>query len=364
MIRLPNDELRRILIIKPSSLGDIVDAMPAVGAIRRRFKTAHLAWLVKAEWASILAGNPSIHQVISVPFRWRLAGQIIESVRANFDLVVDLQGLLRSALLSRASGAPERVGFSDAREGATFFYTRTVVVPPSTPHAVDRCLAVAAALGAEIDRPLFDLPSSPEAQTRVRQFLRDAGLAEDRALPVRVRGVGASKECQRRTGPHVKWEGAIVVFHATARWNHKRWPPERFAKLADAVAQQGTTPIFIGAASERKEIDRIGAMMARPLVNAAGALTLPESAELLRRAAFCICNDSGPMHLAAAVGTPTIALFGPTDPKRVGPYGTGHRVIQKGIDCSGCGRNACVRDNACMKAIEVDEVCEAAKTIG
>jgi lipopolysaccharide heptosyltransferase I len=332
----PDAEPKRILIIKPSSLGDIVDAMPAVGAIRRRFQKAHLAWLVKAEWAPILAGHPSIDQVLSVPFRWNRIGALIRSVRADFDLVVDLQGLLRSALLGAVSGAPERVGFSDAREGAAFFYSQPVVVPPSTPHAVDRCLAVAAAIGAKTDPPTFDLLTSPDAQTRVNQFLRDAGLAGNRL---------------------------IVVFHATARWNHKRWPPERFAKVADAVAAQGGAPVFIGAASEREDIARIGAMMARLPVNAAGALTLPESAELMRRASFCVCNDSGPMHLAAAVGTPTIALFGPTDPKRVGPYGTGHRVIQKGIDCNGCSRNACIRDNACMKAIEVNEVCEAVKAM-
>jgi ADP-heptose:LPS heptosyltransferase len=148
-----------------------------------------------------------------------------------------------------------------------------------------------------------------------------------------------------------------AVIHPTARWESKKWPGESFAKLGDWLLEGKKMPLlFIGSQGERQEIDQVLSMMKQPAVNLAGRTTLPESAELIRRARFFVCNDSGPMHLAAAVGTPVFALFGPTDPGKVGPYGAGHSVIQKKIDCLGCRRNRCVRENQCMNAISVEEV--------
>ncbi len=326
----PRDAPREILITKPSSLGDIVDALPAVGAIRRRFPAARISWLVKSEWAAVLDRHPYVDRVIAVPFRWSRTQEVVRAVRGiPFDWVIDFQGLFRSAALGALTGAPLRVGFADAREGAPCFYSQLVKVASGVTHAVDRCLSIAGALGAEVGRVDFGFPKTPKANPQVAALLREGGWEVD---------------------------APFAVIHATSRRQNKCWPAERFRTVAAGLIADGRAVIFIGGDAERDEIAALLSPMKRPAINAAGRLTLRESLSLLQRAALCICNDSGPMHIAAAVGTPVIALFGPTDPRKVGPYGAGHVVIQKGSDCSACSRHRCVRDNACMTAISVEEV--------
>ncbi|MFY9270199.1 MAG: glycosyltransferase family 9 protein [Candidatus Manganitrophaceae bacterium] len=330
---------RRILIVKPSSLGDIVDTLPAVGAIRKRFPSATISWLVKLEWAPILRGHPFVDEVIAVSFSWKAIPQMIRVVRNQmFDLVIDFQGLLRSALLSYATKAKVRVGFSAAREGARWFYTDPITVPEKVVHAVDRYRWLARALGCNVNEVRFGFLPTSEVAEKVTDLLSECGLSGS---------------------------VSFVLIHPTARWENKRWEPARFAALADRVILGRRLPLFfVGSGNEREEIDRIVRGMKQPTVNLAGRTTLPELAELARRARLFICNDSGPMHLAAAVGTPIVALFGPTDPKKVGPYGPGHIVIRKGVGCIGCSRNHCVRGNECMNAISVDDVIHKIKMRG
>lgn len=332
-------DFKEILIIKPSSLGDIIDALPAVGAIRKRFPSARISWLVKPEWAGILKGHPAIDEVIAVPFRWGAVFQLMQAVRKrSFDLVVDLQGLLRSAILGRAAGASVRIGFAAAREGAPWFYTDRVPIPEGVVHAVDRYRMIAKGLGCDVETVNFDIPSSVEIGRNIRRLLSEGGFSE--ATP-------------------------FVLIHPTARWESKKWEPIRFSELADWLAREKKLPIvFVGSKGEKEEVDRILGRMKQPAINFAGKTSLLELAELIRRAAFFICNDSGPMHLASAVGTPVVALFGPTDPRKIGPYGTGHTIIRKESSCAGCRRDRCARGNECMKAISVDEVIRAIENRG
>lgn len=336
---LHKTEFREILIIKPSSLGDIIDALPAVGAIRKRFPSARISWLVKSEWAAILAGHPAIDEAIAVPFRWGKIFQLVQAVRKRpFDLVVDLQGLLRSAILGYVTGASVRIGFAAAREGAPRFYTDRVSIPEGVVHAVDRYRMLTRKLGCDSQTAGFDIPISPERMTNLRSSLSEEGLTE--SVP-------------------------FALIHPTARWESKKWEPTRFAELADWVAREKKlSVVFVGSKGEREEIDSILRQMKQTAVNMAGKTTLPELAQFIRQAQFFICNDSGPMHLAAAVGTPVVALFGPTDPRKIGPYGAGHTVIRKEVGCAGCSRNRCVRGNECMKAISVDEVVRAIEKRG
>ena len=329
--QIKKGSFREVLIIKPSSLGDIVHALPAVGAIRKRFGQARISWLVKPEWADLLKGHPFIDEVISAPFSWEGLPKLIRSVRKRpFDLVIDLQGLFRSAFLGFLTTAPFRIGFSNAREGAPWFYTDLVSVPAGVVHAVDRYRMIAKGLGASPQEVGFGLASSPDSVFSVNCLLKEIGLSES---------------------------DVYAVIHPTARWESKKWPAEWFAKIGDWLVEEKKMPLlFIGSQGEREEVDRVLSMMKQPASNLAGRTTLIESAALIERARFFVCNDSGPMHLAAAVGTPVLALFGPTDPGRVGPYGSGHTVIQKKIDCVGCGRERCVRENQCMKAISIEEV--------
>jgi lipopolysaccharide heptosyltransferase I len=334
--KFPPTGIRNILVIKPSSLGDIIDALPAVGAIRRHFREAHIAWLVKSEWAPILIGHPFIDEVIAVPFQWRGLPQILQAIRRRrpFDLVIDLQGLFRSAALGYLTGAARRIGLAEAREGAPWFYTDTVAIPKSVTHAVERSLRVAAALGADPQPVAFGLSRTEAAAAEADRFMETAGFS-----------------------------APFVLLHPAARWERKRWPPERFAQVGDWLLQNGTVPVFTGGSGDHNALQQICLIMnRRGGINGAGRLTLTGLAELQRRALYFIGNDSGPMHLAAAVGTKVVALFGPTDPNRVGPYGTGHRVIQKRNDCIGCHRGACVHQNRCMKAIQVEDVQTAIET--
>ena len=327
------DVAREILIIKPSSLGDIIDTLPAVGAIRRLCPNARISWLVKSEWAAILDRHPFVDRVMAVPFQWTRLQSIIRAVRSGvFDWVIDFQGLFRSAALGALAQAPLRIGFADAREGATWFYHRRVPVAADVIHAVDRCLAMAGALGADVSRIDFGFPRAGAPDPQVAALLQEGGWAAD---------------------------APFAVIHPLSRRQNKCWPAARFRAVAERLISDRCALIFIGSDGERDDIAALLAPMKRPAINAAGRLTLSALLLLLQRATLYIGNDSGPMHMAAAVGVPVVALFGPTDPQKVGPYGAEHVVIRKGIDCSACSRHRCLRDNACMTAISVEDVFQA-----
>ncbi len=273
----------KILIVKPSSLGDVIHALPTVQRIRRQFPSAHISWLVNDSLSSLLRRCPVIDERIEF-HRQEMASWLpllARLRREHFDLVVDLQGLLRSGLMTLATCAARRLGLSDAREGARWFYTEIVPVHPA--HAVDRYLQVACRLGC-LDSPVeFPLGLSP--------------------VP---RGYSA-----------------FIAINPLARWESKIWGDDNFSALLDRLPAERV--VLIGARSERDRIAQINRDRAR---NLAGELDLFELAELYRQCAVVISNDTGPMHLAAAVGTPVIALFGPTNPALVGPYGPGHIVLR------------------------------------
>jgi lipopolysaccharide heptosyltransferase II len=262
-----------------------------------------------------------------------------KSLRAQrYDLVIDLQGLLRSGLYAMMTGCPARAGFADSREGSSWCYTRRVQVPAGRVHAVDRYLDLVRQLGvAGGPAVTFPLPEGvPERDWADALWNREKIDADE----------------------------TICVIHPAARWKTKRWPAERFARLADRlIVEHEARVILVGGADALGALDEVREQMKQKALNLGGATDLRQLAALLRRASLLVSNDSGPMHLAAAVGTPVAALFGPTDPRCVGPYGEGHIVLRKDIDCSRCTRNRCARDGACMKAIEVEEVISAARQV-
>jgi heptosyltransferase-1 len=340
----------RLLLVKPSSFGDIIHTLPVLDAIHHSWPRTAVDWIVKPEWMVLLEGHPMLREVLPFPMSWRAWRQTIPLIRQRrYDMVLDLQGLLRSGLLSRFTGAPMRIGFATGREGSPWCYTRQVVLPDGSPtgpvdshctsmhapmHAIDRYLYLAREAGVSVQPPVrFPLPSWPDAERWVDRCWDEMGVQ--------------SKEM-------------VCVIHPAARWATKRWPAERFALLADRlVAEQGWRVIVIAGAKEREQGSEVTALIQQPHLDLSGQTSLPQLSALLRRAALVVTNDSGPMHLAVAVGTPVVALFGPTDPRTVGPYGSGHVVLQKGIDCSSCSRQRCVNALACLTAISVDEVTTA-----
>ena len=310
-------DYHHILLIKPSSLGDIVHAMPTCAAIRRAYPKARLTWLVKREWAGLVERIDGVDRVW--PVKSTLKGWLsqVSSLRAEqFDLVMDLQGLFRSAAIGWFSGSPLLVGFANGREGSPRFYSHRVPVPQLEMHAVDRYLLVAKAVGAAES-------GSPEFRFRIPQNDYDE---VDRVLS--------------RSGvtPGTSW----VAMNVSARWQTKRWPPASFAEVADQLQQEGFgAVVMIGGPDERAEVAEVNRMMKTPAIDLAGATTVGLLPALLSRASLLITNDSGPMHIAAAIGTPVVALFGPTSAIRTGPYGLGHRVLTTELSCRPCLSRTC-----------------------
>ena len=311
------EDYRHILFVKPSSLGDIVHAMPTCAAIRRAYPKARLTWLVKRQWAGFVERIDGVDRVW--PVKSTLKGWIsqVSPLRAErFDLVVDLQGLFRSAAIGWFSGSPLLVGFANGREGSSWFYSRRVPVPQLEMHAVDRYLLVAKAVGAaESGAPEFRFRIPPTDYEEVDRLLIRSGVS-----------------------PGTSW----VAMNVSARWPTKRWPAASFAEVADRLRQEGYgAVVMIGGPDERAEVAAVSGMMKTSAIDLAGATTVGLLPALLSKASLLITNDSGPMHVAAAVGTPVVALFGPTSAARTGPYGVGHDVLTGKIPCSPCFSRTC-----------------------
>jgi lipopolysaccharide heptosyltransferase I len=326
---------RSLLVIKPSSFGDIVQALPVLAALRQAWPAARIDWLVKAEWAGLLEKHPLIDQVLLLPRALAQWLPLLTRLRTgDYDLVIDLQGLLRSGLLSRITGAPVRVGFADGREGSPWCYTHRVRVENDATHAVKRYLELIRGLDVSIgDAVTFPLPEWKAEGRWVKGLLMEAMPGEPKT---------------------------VCVIHPAARWKTKQWPGERYAELADwLIARKGCLVVLVGGKDQANQVSHvIDRMRERPL-NLVARTTLAQLAVLLRQANLVITNDSGPMHLAAAVGTPVVAIFGPTDPRKVGPFGLGHIVLKKTVDCSRCTRNRCAQDLLCLKAITIEDAQEA-----
>ncbi len=332
---------KRILLIKPSSLGDIVHTLPVVSAIKAQWPGSHMTWLVKRQWAGLVERVEGIDRVWSVDptvRSWITQGLALRAER--FDLAIDLQGLFRSGILARLSGAPMRIGFANGREGSPWFYTHRVSVPDSDIHAVDRYLLLAGALGASLPR-----------QPRFAFRLLDEDLMVVRAL------------FQRHDRSIDKpW----VAMNVGARWLTKRWPLASFAAVADQLYESHRAPVvIIGSADDRLNADRLQSLMKCPCINLSGEVPLRCLAALLSKATVMITNDSGPMHIAAACGVPVVAMFGPTSATRTGPYGAGHHVLTSQVSCSPCFSRVCRHDPEmeCLKRITPARVADVVQPV-
>ena len=351
----PMEQVERILIIKPSSLGDVVNALPFLTSLRRRYPDRHIAWLVEEEASELLLGHPFLDRVVIsgrrrwaqellAPLRWpsalrEIGGLIAELREGRYDLVVDLQGLLKSALMLVFSGARFRVGFASAREGSQRVLTHLVPLPSGPTHAVDRYLEAARFLGAEPLSKTFVFPSNAEDGRRAEALLAEAGVGAD---------------------------DPVIALNPRARWRTKLWEEERFARLGEMLAGRcGARILVIGSASDLPLANRLAARMNPAPFVVAGRTDLKLLIALLKRIDLLVTVDSGPMHLAAAVGTPLVALFGPTDPRLNGPYGSDGAVLRVPLPCSPCLKRRCqIRDDRlCMRSISEEEVAAAASVI-
>ena len=322
----PLDQLSpsRILLIKPSALGDIVHSLPVLSALRRRFPSAHLSWLVNRAYEPLIAGHPDLDATLIFD-RGALKGGRVAALRSlaalwrtlrqgRFDLVLDLQGLLRSGLMTRATGAGRRVGLAGSREGARWFYTDVLPDPGRAGlHAVDRYWLVAQALGAATSPPRFHLPVAPQAMAWA-----DSTLAP---LPR-------------------PW----LVLAVGSRWETKCWPPVHFGTLAGrAQAEFGGSVVFVGGREETPLAAQVAARLPGPSLDLTGRTTLPQLAATLAKADAMVGNDTGPLHVAVALGRPVIAPYTCTKAALTGPYGQTHRAVETSVWCAGSYRRRCDR---------------------
>jgi len=315
----------KILVVKTSSLGDVVHALPAVNALAEAFPDAEIDFLVCPAFADIVHYCRKLHQIILFDRKkfknWKTAlpyslSLIRELRQREYDLIIDLQGLLRSALFAGFAKGKRKIGFLKPREmPARLFYNESAAVAPG--HAVERNMALIRHITGIPATAELSLPEDPEFKKEAETLLKKTGVSPD--VP-------------------------LIAIAPGARWKSKRFPAELFGKAAKIIGTRHPEVRFLllGASSENEDSATIAAFLPERAVNLTGKTSIGSMFELLRNARGLLCNDSGPMHIAAALHTPVLALNGPTAPHRTGPYGKNCRVLQtEELSCLGCLKRVC-----------------------
>jgi heptosyltransferase-1 len=335
---------KNILVIKPSSLGDIVLALPALSALRRSFPDAKITWLVRPEFAPLLENHPHLTETMLFDRRflgkaWFHPGALLSLLslirrlrRGVFDLVIDLQGLFRTASLAWLSGCKRRFGMASAREFAHIFYTHKTQRDQNSIHVVDYYLKMVRAAGASQTEAEFLLPIDSSATDSVKGLLKTHGIRPDN----------------------------YAVFVPGSAQKSKCWPTHNFAALAEKMAVEfGLSIILAGAEAERPITEEIINGTSARVTDFAGITSLPELTALFKTARIVVSNDTGPGHIAAALGVPLVMIFGPSNPVRLYPYKRPETLAA--VDPFGRGLKLQSSDPAhAIDAITVDEVYERA----
>lgn len=330
-MRIDPSQVRRLLVIKLRAVGDIVLSTIVTRNLRLAFPDARIDYLVEAPYVDTVTGNPFVDTVIIYDRRTMNGIDLIRSVRReSYDLIIDLFGNPRTAVLTRLSGAPHRVGFRFRNR--TYAYNIVAEPRGGEVHNTQFNLDALAALGVDIqDRNIY-FHITPEGDTYIDEWLRSQSL-----------------------------EGKFLVgVNPGGGWYTKRWGADRFASLCDLIVERyGVEVIILWGPGEAGLVEDIRKLM-RHTPRVPPRTTLKQLGALLKRCRFLVSNDSGPMHIATAVGTAVLGIYGPTNPRLQGPYGEGHLVIRnEGLDCLGCNLVKCPIGHPCMLDLKVNTVLEA-----
>ncbi len=346
----------KILIVKLSAIGDVIHTLPALTALRRYYPDARIDWLVEDGASDLVQG----HAALSRALVWRRrefvellkTGRLFSAVRlflslllqlrdTRYDLVLDFQALLKSSLWIFLARGGSKAGFGPGMEHAEkshLFLNERIPALSMEIHALDRGLMLLEALGIPNSPVLYDLPIGEKDEAAAQQLLAESG---------------------------VQWDQPLVAINPVAKWPTKLWSPQRFRALAERLLESGFQVVFTGSKEDRLCLDDVTGTLGASVSRLDGRTTLKVLAAVYRLASVVVSTDTGPMHLAAAVGTPVVALFGPTAPSRTGPYGKGHLVLRAGVSCSPCFSRSCkttdLEPMACMNRITVEQVVDAVR---
>lgn len=328
----------RILIVRLSAIGDAIQTMPVACALRERFPEAFLAWVVESRAASLLRGHEAIDELIELPRGWLKSPGGVWRLRRRlhdlrFDAAIDVQSLTKSAIVAWLSGAKQRIGFGNpgGRELSKWLNNRRV--DPKTTHVVDRYVELLRPLDIESPTVRFQVPQRDEDRATAERIVGELGLGD-----------------------------GFAMVNPGAGWPSKLWPTDRYAAVAEHLNKAWHLPTLVvwAGAAERAMAEQIAG--AGPIVHIAPSTTLPELAALARRARLFVGSDTGPLHLAAAVSTPCVGLYGPWPATRHGPYGERNIALQKMI-FEGSARGRRTAPPIYMESITTEMVCEACDRI-
>ena len=340
----------KILVVKLSAIGDVIHTLPSLNAIRKHYPDAHITWLIEEAASSLVVGHEALDRVIiSKRKQWikgifgpsclnniKEAYQFIKKLRnTEYDLIIDFQGLLKSAVLIALARGKRKTGFDKGMEHMehSYIFLNERIHPVNMDnHALLRSLMLINALGIKSKEIEYKIPVSNHTRIITDELLERHGIKDP---------------------------GILVAINPVAKWKTKLWDNRKFALLADRLIEKyNASVIFTGSQSDKSTIKNIMSFMSKKAVNLAGKTTLKTLAALYEKTRFVISTDTGPMHMAAAVGTPVIALFGPTAPWRTGPFGSEHEILRSNLKCSPCFKRQCSTID-CMNQISVEQVFDA-----
>ena len=335
---------KNILIVKLSAIGDVIHALPVACALKQTYPDARITWVVEKAAYDLLTNNPYIDEIIifDKPKFKSLTGLLSNGYQFskllkdhNFDLAIDLQGLFKSAAISYLSGAPKRLVYCNARELSDKIGQR-ICGNYEHGHVVDQYLDVARHLGCKIDQVEFPMNIAELEAQKAEDIANHAGL---------------------------KLENPYVVLAPGTNWPSKCWPTTHFAKLADELYNNNIIPVIIGGPNDQRLAQEILANTHVPPIDLTGKTSLKQLAYIIKKSQAFVGGDTGPMHLAVAVGRSVVTMFGPTDPKRNGPYGKNHKVLLGLHSCQGCWQRKCPKNSDCLAEITVQQVVDKLQEI-
>lgn len=330
----------RILIVRLSAIGDVIHGVPVLNALRAKYPRALIGWIVEGRAADLVEGHPALDALIRAPRRWLKSPRAILRVRRQlrqyrFDTAVDVQGLTKSALAARLSGARRRIGAAGRRGRELSKWLNNELVEVHGEHVIDHYLQILRPLGVESPRVEFHLPERTEDARFAAAFLEEAGLER----------------------------GRYAVLSSGAGWPSKLWPPERYAQVARELGlQRGLPSLVVWGTPDELPLAEEVVRLCPEFATLAPPTSLTELGALLRPARLFVGSDTGPMHLAVAVGVPTVSMHGTSRAEWTGAYGPANIRLQEWYH-DGTARHRRAAGNEAMRAISVDAVCAACETL-